>query len=371
MQVSHLSSDRAHCGISSYTNDLIAALKPLGDHKRFGFSELEDKKAWKSVAKKMNDWGDVIHIQYHPHLFGYWRTPTQVYHFQKFLKYFTKPIVITLHDLLNEPPSPETMPFPKNWLFKAGVIPMLHHTPFGKWLSGDFFKAADHLIVHLGLPKEHLLHLGFDEKRISVLYPGVPLVPQVAPEKLSYKTKINLGIFGFMRPNKGYETSLQALKQLPEEIGLLCVGEPENKAYFAELKRLTRSLNLENRVNFTGYLPEDKALATLEACDVLLVPYVPVWTTASYGLSYLMASGRPIIASDIPFFKEIQTKNSDLRIFPRGNADQLAGCIRQALSHPTSGTANKAFILEWSWENVAKKTMRIYQTVLNSPRQLK
>ncbi len=92
-----------------------------------------------------------------------------------------------------------------------------------------------------------------------------------------------LAYFGFLNRSKGGETlvrTLHALLPVLPNARLLMIGErvgtsdPTNFAYLQEIEALVDALGLSERVQWTGHQPEAAVAADLNACDVLLMPYV-------------------------------------------------------------------------------------------------
>jgi glycosyltransferase involved in cell wall biosynthesis len=92
-----------------------------------------------------------------------------------------------------------------------------------------------------------------------------------------------LAYFGFLNRSKGLVVLVKAFARIVRErpdAQLLMVGEQvgasdtRNDAYRREVLDLIARLGLEHRVRWTGSLPDAEVGAALNACDVLLMPYV-------------------------------------------------------------------------------------------------
>jgi glycosyltransferase involved in cell wall biosynthesis len=92
-----------------------------------------------------------------------------------------------------------------------------------------------------------------------------------------------LAYFGFLNRSKGGITLIKAFHRIVrarEDAQLLMIGEQvgasdaSNDAYLHEVRDLIAQLGLEGRIQWTGNLPEAEVGAALNACDVLLMPYV-------------------------------------------------------------------------------------------------
>jgi glycosyltransferase involved in cell wall biosynthesis len=89
--------------------------------------------------------------------------------------------------------------------------------------------------------------------------------------------------FGFLNRSKGGLTLIKAFGRIlraRDDARLLMIGEQvgasdaSNDAYLREVQALIVQLGLEARIQWTGSLPDAEVAAALNACDVLLMPYV-------------------------------------------------------------------------------------------------
>ena len=92
-----------------------------------------------------------------------------------------------------------------------------------------------------------------------------------------------LAYFGFLNRSKGGETLIRTLHALLPALPnarLLMIGErvgasdPTNHGYLQEIEALVDALGLAERVQWTGHQTDAAVAADLNACDVLLMPYV-------------------------------------------------------------------------------------------------
>ena len=374
MRVMMISSWDDRCGVAAYTKALSEPLSDLVSMRMVPSPTMTDRKGLKALADQIND-GEVAHIQYHPDLFGYWRYPWMIQNFQFFINQLRVPRVITVHDLTQRLPFRKLTRFDvKKLVYNAAVVPVVNSPGIGAFLRGKFLDVADHLIVHTGETKRFLESLGIDGNKISVLYPGVPEIRssgQSVHEDLGLKGRRILTIMGFIIPSKGYETVLDAMKHLPADVVLVIAGGVRSEyyaSYFKQLQSLVGSLGLQDRVIVTGYLDDQRIPDLLTQSEILLVPYRGTLMTpasASYAFSYALAAKRPIIASDMPYFCEIERECSAVKTFPEDDSDALAKAIMEVLDDEAGDGKGRIgandYCERWSWNNVAAKTVHIYQ----------
>lgn len=76
-------------------------------------------------------------------------------------------------------------------------------------------------------------------------------------------------------------------------------------AYEHVLASLRKRRSLRGRVHVTGWAPDVEVRAWFDAADVCLAPYTDPGLVTSAAVVWALASGRPLIASRIPVFREL------------------------------------------------------------------
>ena len=137
-------------------------------------------------------------------------------------------------------------------------------------------------------------------------------------EKLGMsKNKFYLISVGRLVERKGYKYLIKALSLLPNKIHLNLIGDGplEN-----QLKNLSKKLKVDNRIDFLGFIPEEKKFQYLANSDLYVLPSLH----EGFGivLQEAMQVGLPIVATDnggqVDFIKNglngfmIKPKNSVL-----------------------------------------------------------
>ncbi|MDO8676883.1 MAG: glycosyltransferase family 4 protein [Candidatus Azambacteria bacterium] len=147
-----------------------------------------------------------------------------------------------------------------------------------------------------------------------------------------------VGKFKTLGMEKGIKTMIEALSFLYKETKMVFVGgeEPEIKYY----KAIANRFNVATQCVFAGYEPRPKAVKYMKAMDTLIIPFPNEPHYAFYAsplkLFEYMASGRPIIASDLPALREILNDKNALFFKPDNPAD-LARSIKMLKQSPTLG----------------------------------
>lgn len=119
---------------------------------------------------------------------------------------------------------------------------------------------------------------------------------------------------------KGITYLIEAFNQISNiyDTKLLIIG---SGPYESQLKRLAKSLRIDNRVYFIPMVDKYKLRDYLSKCTVFVLP--SLFETFGIVCIEAMASGKPVIASDIPGPNDIITNEYDGFLFERGNVDKL------------------------------------------------
>lgn len=132
---------------------------------------------------------------------------------------------------------------------------------------------------------------------------------------------------------KGVEVLIEAMKYLPDK-KLLLAGEGKE---MHKLKEKVKKLDLEDRIKFLGYIPHREIPFFLAKSQFGILPNIKEETsefTSPLKLFEYMALGLPIIASNIPVFREILIHGESAWFFESGNPYSLAEAIKFLSENP-------------------------------------
>ncbi len=124
-------------------------------------------------------------------------------------------------------------------------------------------------------------------------------------------------------------------------------------------------LNLEKQVEFTGYLSDQELVEAVSSSLALVQPSL----SEGFGLTGVeaMSCGTPVLASDIPIFREIY-KQAPLYFDPH-QADSLISAVNH-IKQPEVRNSRIRQGLEvvgrYSWKRMAEKTAYYYREAVNS-----
>lgn len=229
---------------------------------------------------------------------------------------------------------------------------------------------------------EYLKTSTLDPKRAYIWYNCVDTRRfRPGPPPLALRTRLGFGARDFvvlfcgrLDPDKGIHKLMEALEQLPvPQIKLLIVGSPffgrtQQSSFLRRLEQQARALG--NRVQFTGYLPNEDLPDYYRLADLVCVPTL-VEEAAGLVAMEAMACGRPVLATRSGGMPEY-LEGSQAVLVERGEniADQLAWSIRMLYEHPAlcaeMGAAGARRAKDFSVERYYTEFVRIVQDVLHN-----
>jgi phosphatidylinositol alpha-mannosyltransferase len=192
--------------------------------------------------------------------------------------------------------------------------------------------------------------------------------PDVRPVERFSDGRPNILFMGRLEKRKGFKYALAAyeiLKQRIPEARLLVVGafDKEDKEPYV---RYVREHAIRD-VRFVGRVPADLLARYYRTCAVCCVPSIG---SESFGIVLLeaMASGRPIVATDIPGYRSVLQDGVQGLLVPPEDEEALAVALERIISNPlmgrAMGVAGERRAQEFSWETVGRQVVDYYFELL-------
>lgn len=185
-------------------------------------------------------------------------------------------------------------------------------------------------------------------------------------QKLSLRNEKSVVYIGNFEPYQGVDLILEAFAEvvarLPES-ALILVGGSESGV--REKKRLARALGVERHVRFTGFVPPEEAGVYLSLADVLVSPRCRGTNFPMKVYSYL-ASGKPVVATDLPVHTQLLTREIALLCppAPEGLADGIIHLLENPGRASQLGYAAKRFVeKEFSESEYRRKAAELYRWI--------
>jgi len=163
---------------------------------------------------------------------------------------------------------------------------------------------------------------------------------------------------GQLYPWKGVDVVIRAMTRI-EGATLVVVGGLPPEPDLERVRALALELSLGERVRFTGFLPPPELEAERRKASVFVIPNLDSETSRLYTsplkLFEAMATGRPIVASDLPSIREVLTHEENALLVPPGEPEALAAAVERLFGDAalSERLAARAFehVRNYSWES--------------------
>ena len=167
---------------------------------------------------------------------------------------------------------------------------------------------------------------------------------------------------GRQEPRKGLHVLLRAWPEIHRRIGArlrIAGADP-----LAVRLLLTRERVPDDGIDILGFLSQDDLTAELLAAKTMVAPSLG---GESFGmvLTRAFASATPVIASDIPGYREVMTPEAAVA-FPAGDegalVDAVVGLLSDEPHRAALGAAARELAIErYSWDDIARRLLAIYE----------
>jgi glycosyltransferase involved in cell wall biosynthesis len=268
------------------------------------------------------------------------------------------PTVLTVHDLIG-------MVFPQN-------LPPVSRFYWSRWLPWSM-RWADRIIADSEHTRQDIIRLmSIPGEQITVIPLGVGSeFRPIDDPRLLEPTKAQCGLpdrfvlyLGTLEPRKGIDTLIHAYHKVAPQVEHDLVIAGKRGWYTEPLFELVRELQLERRIHFTGYVPDDLLPALLNLADLFVFPS----RYEGFGLPPLeaMACGVPVITSNASSLPEV-VGDAGLMV-PPDDSHVLSDALYQALgSQPLRDELVRkglARARQFTWEATAQRTLEVYQELV-------
>jgi glycosyltransferase involved in cell wall biosynthesis len=208
----------------------------------------------------------------------------------------------------------------------------------------------------------------------SVYRPGPPDPALRARYSLPESMPIVLFVGSMDRAHhfKGIPVLLQALATTGDVAALL-IGDGDLRRQY---EQQAEQLGVADRVRFAGRVPAEDLPAAYRLAEVLILPSVTRGEAFGVVLLEAMASGRPVIASDLPGVRSVVSHGVDGFLVPPSDAAALAHQIGELLALDPAvragmGAAGRRKVeAHYDWERIGDQLEALYRGVLQETRRV-
>ncbi len=271
--------------------------------------------------------------------------------------------VVTIHDVIHLR-FPEYLPHPAAYYYAKGIM----------WTAA---KSARKVITVSECSKQDIMrYLGVPEEKIDVVYNGIdtgeiPLNPRL--QKRGVDLEERFGIFrnyilylGNFMPHKNLDTLVKAYSMLKQryKVPHCLVLAGKNEKMRQKLQALIEQEGLTQDVILTGFVEPEWVPALYAGADLFVYPSL----YEGFGFQALeaMVHNIPVTIADVAALPEI-AGDAAVRFDP-GSTESMVEAIHKVLSDQTLRDSlierGKERLQHFSWQEMARKTVEIYQNVL-------
>ena len=237
------------------------------------------------------------------------------------------------------------------------------------WIVRFLIKRKVPMVMITNGLKDLYVSMGADQEKIIVSPDAVDveqfsinLSKEESRKKLGLPTDKKIVLYtGHLYSWKGADTAVQSAPGLPDNVIMIFVGGTA-----VDIERFEKNYGQNKKVMILGKKSYEEMPFFMKSADILLLPNsakedISRLYTSPMKMFEYMASGRPIVASDVPSLREI-LDDSVAYFFKPDDAKSLASLINHVLSHEeeAKGKAQKAFerVKQYSWEERTRNILR-------------
>jgi len=366
-----------HCGVGEYTKFLLVGLNSIQKHSKYYVIASSDvgeeyfdttvsahiipvfeKKNPQTYSKILDvlsevNGVDVLHIQ---HEYGIFGTSTRILEIAKEAKEekLANTTLITMHTV-HHPYTirPETLEFQKS-------------------LS----EYVDAIIVHSIVQEFELYSQGIDPRRVHRIPHGTFVNPYLGYPRPKLASSLGIvydklkfpiiTLMGFLRPDKGLDILVEALRSLKDSSATLVIG---GEIQSSEMEYFVYELLDSGHIFIEKYLSNEEMLMLASLADIILLPYKdkPGAYSVSGVLHLSMGSLKPIIGTSVPRLIELYQYAPRFIVKPN-DPRELALKIKWLAENYELAVAYASSLYSYAvrtqWIRMARRHLALYNVLL-------
>lgn len=248
-----------------------------------------------------------------------------------------------------------------------------HVGEHGFWAIPSAFYAwqwqwAQQIIVHAKNLRQKLL-IRYDRRpdQVHVIPIGAYNIYNCGNTDAQVESPNTVLFFGRIWGYKGLQYLIDAEPIVSESIPdfrIIIAGHGEPFEKYQQ-----RMVNSDRFEVYNWTIPDDEIGALFQRASLVALPYIEASQSAIVSIAY--AYGKPVVATMVGGLPDVVLDGQTGLLIPPADSQSLAQAIIKLLKDPVlrhqMGKNAKQFAEEeLSWDNVAKKTLKVYQQVLGT-----
>lgn len=387
MKILHISTHNENCGIGKYQEAYLSAFVPIDPSITNVFFQYSPNQirimnqaqldvVYKELSQQVKEY-DIVHIQ---HEFSFFK-PRQLKTIVNIIKKANKPLVSTIHTkptlekTTRKLLSPKGIPARiKNYVRNSDHIS--HVKPLSR---------SNIVFVHNSFTKKGLIELGFSESTIKLI--PIPVLDVDKSKYVAFDSEIStlnkiikrkdtdkvIATVGYLNEVKGTLHAIKALRLLPENYKLLILGglhpQAMNDDFLDDVSDYILKHSLSDRVSITGFVKNDDLLnALVNSADIVLFPYKRIYGSSSAALNNGFANHKPVIATPVKAFKEINEVKEYLKLSDSFSYHDIAKALMEMDEEAikTYSALSKEYAINTSYPKLAQSIIDTYKTLAHN-----
>ncbi len=239
------------------------------------------------------------------------------------------------------------------------------------WVERYSLRNCQQLITVSRSLRREMLACGVPRERLAVVPNGVPAIDPIDSEMRINAATWRLGLIALMRPRKGVEVALQAMKILKNQgrpVTLELIGGFETPAYQQQTLELIQQLDLQGCVHWSGFTSDISS--AIRRLDAMLLPSLFGEGMPMVVLEAL-AAAVPVVATRVEGTPEVVRDGIEGLLAEPGCARSFADKLEQLVSDRRAWIAMSQHALQrhrtsFSDDLMAQRTARIYERLLGN-----
>jgi glycosyltransferase involved in cell wall biosynthesis len=185
-----------------------------------------------------------------------------------------------------------------------------------------------------------------------------------------------IAYFGFIYPNKGVETLLQAFRLLSDQRsnarlilvgGIIALEFPNRPSYAQEIRELPKRLAIDDKVTWTGEYAwdSDEASVYLRAADLCVLPFDTGVQLNNSSVAAVAAHGLPIITTQGTTLEQPFVHRENVFLCAPRSPEAMAAAIKMVMDDPELRARLRKGTLKlaqerFSWESATELTVEAF-----------
>jgi glycosyltransferase involved in cell wall biosynthesis len=254
--------------------------------------------------------------------------------------------------------NPDAMRFYKKFSIKINVLNLIFFD-FKRIIEEQIFSHSDALIALNTKIKEYLEKQGYNK---------IIVIPNAVDPTIYFNQgDFNYILFaGRLNEVKGIPYLIQAFSEISHQFDtrLCIIGSGPQKQ---TIHNLASFYKINNKVDFYPMVLKKELRQYLSKCSIFVFP--SLFETMGVTLLEAMASGKPVISSNIPGPKDIIIHGENGLLFERGNINELKECLIACLSNPQlrqilGENAKKTVVKKFSFNITSQQYLELFDYLI-------